>query len=164
MENNNEIEYIGGWLVLVGIGIFLSPFRYGYFMWKTYSPLFEPNVWEILTDERSEYFTPYLLPLTLSEMVVNGFILLLGIYLIYLFSTQHYLFPKVFIFSYLFNLGFIFLDVSAFYLIMPKEELFDKEMLRDLIYLLIACAIWIPYMLVSKRVKKTFVRKKPDVI
>jgi len=41
-------------------------------------------------------------------------------------------------------------------LVFPDEPL-DSETIREMIQVIIVCSIWIPYMLVSKRVAATFI-------
>ena len=46
---------------------------------------------------------------------------------------------------------------------MPEEEIFDPDTLNTLIRSIICGIVWVPYMLVSKRVKATFIEKKPSI-
>ena len=57
----------------------------------------------------------------------------------------------------LFTLAFIVLDAYAIKAVLPHEPVFDPDTLKELGRTLIASLVWIPYMLVSKRVKATFV-------
>jgi len=49
------------------------------------------------------------------------------------------------------------LDAFAIQLVLPDEPVFDTETTRELYRSIISGIIWIPYMLLSKRVKATFV-------
>ena len=70
---------------------------------------------------------------------------------------------KFFIFILLINIVFIPLDASLIKVVMPEEEIFDPDTLNTLIRSIICGIVWVPYMLVSKRVKATFIEKKPSI-
>ena len=75
----------------------------------------------------------------------------------YLFFSKKKLFPKVYIGMILFTLVFIILDAFAVKMIIVDEPVFDPETLKELLQTVITALIWIPYMLISKRVKATFI-------
>jgi hypothetical protein len=54
MTDNNELKGLGGWLILVGIGVVLAPVRLLITLVKTYKPIFEDGIWEALTTEGAE--------------------------------------------------------------------------------------------------------------
>jgi len=56
------------------------------------------------------------------------------------------------------GLAFIALDAYAVSLIVPDVDVFDDEMKTMIFRGLIQAVIWGPYMLLSKRVKATFVK------
>jgi len=41
---------------------------------------------------------------------------------------------------------------------MREVEIFDSETIRELIKVTIGVTVWVPYMIMSKRVEQTFVR------
>ena len=159
MEENNKLKGLGGWLILVGIGVVLSPIRILAFCVSTYAPIFSDGTWGALTTPSSEAYTPYFGALLICEIVLNATFLVVSFYLIYLFFTKHYLFPKFFIAFIIFLLVFILLDTWIVNLIFPEESMFDPETAEEIGRILGAALIWIPYMLISKRVKATFVEK-----
>ncbi|MDH5178179.1 MAG: DUF2569 domain-containing protein [Gammaproteobacteria bacterium] len=164
MDNNSnedkDLKGLGGWLILVGIGVVLSPIRLLVTFVPLYIPIFQDGTWEMLTTEGAEAYNPLWAPMLMLEIGYNVIMVFVSIYLIYLFFTRHYLFPKVMIVVMAASIVFIPLDAWLITFIVPGEAVFDSETLREFSRVLIAGCIWIPYMLVSKRVKLTFVEGK----
>lgn len=162
MTENDELKGLGGWLILVGIGVVLGPIRLLATLIPTFKPVFEDGVWEALTTEGSEAYTPYFSSLIVGEIVFNTIIVTASIYLIYLFFTKHYLFPKIYIGIVAASLVFIPLDAWVATIVFPDEPMFDPATTKEFMKSLITGVIWVPYMLFSKRVKVTFVEKLPN--
>ncbi len=75
----------------------------------------------------------------------------------YRFFTQNSDFPKWYIGIAIFSLIFIVLDAFSIRLVLPTEPVFDHDTVGELMRSLVMVVIWVPYMLVSKRVKATFI-------
>jgi hypothetical protein len=158
-ENENfEFEGLKGWLILIGIGLLISPIKSLISVSKIYAPYFEPGVLESLTSEDSPNFIPYFKGLFILESVYNFLLILFSFYLIYLFFSKSKFFPMAYISCLLISLIFIPLDASVTSLILPNIESFDKDTIKEFSQLLLQAVIWIPYLLKSKRVRFTFVR------
>lgn len=162
MTDNNELKGLGGWLILVGIGVVLSPIRLLSTLVPTFKPVFEDGTWEALTTEGSDAYAPYFGSLLVGEMVFNTIMVAASIYLIYLFFSKHYLFPKLYIGIVAASLIFIPLDAWVVTLVFPGEPMFDPDTTKEFMRSLIVGVIWVPYMLLSKRVKVTFVENLPN--
>ena len=133
MAKENVVKSgLGGWLILVGLGVIISPFYI----------LFGLLIW--------------------MEIVVNLIIFLCSIYLIFLFFAKKTFFPKFYIWFVFGSLAFVIVDaIVAGMLVkdmLPDEPIFDSETIKEIVRLLITAIIWVPYMMVSKRVKATFVK------
>jgi hypothetical protein len=161
MNNNDKLKGLGGWLILVGIGVLIAPIRLIATFVPIYTPIFEDGTWEALTVVGSETYNPMWGPLLIGEMTYNSIMAAASIYLIYLFFSKHYLFPKAYIAILLVSLVFIPLDAWLVTKILPNESMFDPETSKEFMRTLIGSIIWVPYMLISKRVKATFVEKIP---
>jgi len=85
-----------------------------------------------------------------------------SLYLVYLFFTKNRFFPKFYILIAISSIIFIIIDAWLVTKVLPSEPMLDEETMRELTRALISAAIWVPYMLVSKRVKATFVEKKSN--
>ena len=158
----NNLKGLRGWLILVGIGLVFSPIK----LIATYYPIFlqilTDGTWEILTTQGSVAYHPLWGPLLTGEIMFNsGMVLFFG-YLLYLFFTRHYLFPKVYIIMMTISVAFIPLDAWVTTVILPNEPVFDPATTKELLRAALGMVIWVPYMLVSKRVKATFVEKSSD--
>jgi hypothetical protein len=127
MTDNNELKGLGGWLILVGIGVVISPLRLLATLIPLYAPLLEDGVWEALTTQGSELYTPYLGALLISEVAYNLIMLAACIYLVYLFFSKHDLFPKIYIAIVAASLIFIPLNAWTGTLVFPDEQMFDPD-------------------------------------
>ncbi|WP_370652609.1 DUF2569 domain-containing protein [Sediminibacterium sp.] len=159
MTDNNELKGLGGWLILVGVGVVLSPIRLLVIYIPYYKSIFEDGRWEAFTTVGSEAYIPYFGAMLIGEITFNSIMVVVLIYLIFLFFSKHHLFPKIFIGIFVASIIFIFLDALLVTMVFPDESIFDPKTTIALMQALIGCLIWVPYMLVSKRVRATFVGK-----
>ncbi|WP_293916740.1 MULTISPECIES: DUF3857 domain-containing protein [unclassified Sphingobacterium] len=161
-EDNNRLIYqdylpsIGGWLVLLGLGLGASLLRItvdfftiGFF----YSQLW--SAYDIYGVSQGIVFRL----LVGFELIVNLFIISLLIFSLYLYFKKRDIFPKVAILtiSVMFFgpvLDLLFIELSG--LKMPEES---PESYVELIRTMIFGAIWCSYLVKSDRVKETFIVK-----
>ena len=158
MAEEKKLEGLGGWLILVGIGIIASPIRMIAVIYPGYSKLFTDGSWQALTTSGTESFKPFWAPIIISEIAINGALILVWFFIAFLFFTKKRLFPKLFIGIWVFSLAFILVDAVAIRAVLPNEEIFDPDTTKEFARSLITALIWVPYMLLSKRVKATFVK------
>lgn len=163
MSDNNELKGLRGWLILVGIGVVIGPFSLMYRFGPTFYSIFTDGTFQILTNVDSEAYHPLWGPLLIGEALYNLLMVLASAYLIYLFFSKHYLFPKVYIAIVGISLVFIPLDAWLSSFVITDEAMFDPATTKEFFRTLISGIIWVPYMLVSKRVKATFVEKTPNI-
>jgi len=155
--NNDHLKGLGGWLIVVGLGLLIAPISLCIFLYSTYSEIFTDGIWEMLTMPESEVFVPYFGVMLITEICVNILLLFAIIYTGYLYFSKNKSFPKWYVGIMVFSIVFIILDAFAVSSILPDTKVFDKDTLRELGRSLLGAMIWIPYMRVSKRVKATFV-------
>ena len=158
MTEKQSLEGIGGWLILVAIGIIVTPIRIVWLLMTVYPEMFSLGVWEALTSQGSEFYDPLWAPIIIAELLINCGLLVVSLYLAYKFFTKSKDFPKWFIGIAIFSLVWIIADAFAIKLVLPSEPIFDSETTQQLIRALIQVLIWVPYMLVSQRVKATFIK------
>ncbi|EAR08309.1 DUF2569 domain-containing protein [Reinekea blandensis] len=162
MNERNDLQGLGGWLILIGIGVVIGPFRTLFTFGPIYYGIFTDGTFGLLTSQWSEFYHPLWAPVLIGETLYNSLMLIVSVVMIYLFFTKHYLFPKVYIAVVVVSLVFIPLDSWLLSFILPGEPMFGPEALGEFARTLVVALIWIPYMLISKRVKATFVEKMPQ--
>jgi len=147
---------LGGWLILVAIGLIISPIRIG-IIELTLLGIFVDGTWSVLSNSASEFYNPTLSLIIPIEFMFNLAFIFGFIFLIYLFFTKSSNFPRWYIAVYLANLIVIILDAVAVKIAVPGQPLFDTQTTGEFLRSLAACVIWVPYMFKSKRVEATFV-------
>lgn len=164
MNENSPKKGLGGWLILIGIGVVLSPIRLSYFLFKTVLPIFTNGTWEALTNEESISYSVYWAPIIIFELVFNVAMLLWSFYLIYLFFTKHYRFPLMYIIAVAVSLCVIIIDSAACKLVIPNRPMFDSDTSKELFRALFTLIIWGLYLFKSERSRLTFIEKKTNMI
>jgi len=161
IDSNENLKGLSGWLILVGLGVVLSPIRLIFVVNQVYGSIFFDGTWALISSKDSEFYNPYLASLIIIEIIYNILMIIACIYLIYLFFTKHYRFPSIYIIITIITIVFIPLDAYMVYLLVPDQPIFDEETAKEFGRVIFFAMIWVPYLLKSKRVKVTFVEKKP---
>jgi hypothetical protein len=154
---NRQITYekIGGWLILIGIGITISPF---YILFSIFTQsYFDNSLWINITSVSSAGYNPALAIAFLIELLINIASFVFAFLLLVLFYKRRSSFPRLVIIFYVFN--FLFLSVDA--VVVSNLGILDDSGLSDSYKAVsksfITMLIWVPYFLKSDRVKGTFV-------
>jgi len=158
MEVEKKLNGLGGWLTLVGLGIIISPFSLGAWIFSMYSDVFSNGSFYILTTPGTDAYNILWMPLLIGEMLINIILVAAWLFIGFLFFSKKINFPKWYIGILIFSLVFIVLDAFAIKLVLPDEPIFDPDTIKEFSKNLLSALIWIPYMLMSKRVKLTFVK------
>lgn len=159
-ETDNNIEHspkIGGLLYLVGLGVLLRPFYLAYTIY-TYLQIFNDISWRALMQPIAQSYLPWLKEITIIEFIVNTLMFFVSIYMIYLFFNKKRAFPMVFIGYMVFQLIFHITITYIVSEILSLKEIIDPQTIIDIKRIAILSMIWIPYMMLSERVKTTFVK------
>jgi len=146
---------VGGWLILIAIGLIITPIRLSMFIYSAYVPLFNSGAWSILTTPGSERYHWAWKPLLLLEISGNVAFVVWSIILLFLLFTRSRRFPRLMIAYLIGNLLFIGLDLLAV-ASLPNTGDAASDLIPELVRSILVCAIWVPYFLVSVRVKNTF--------
>jgi len=157
-EPINELNGIKGWLILVGLGLIISPIKIIISLLTTHAPMFKNGTWERLTTAGSSYYIPFFQEFATVEIIYNICLTVAEIYLIYLFANKRKEFPQIFITVTVISLVALPIDSFITTLVIKDTQFFDYETVKDFMKLLVNAGVWVPYMLISKRVKNTFVK------
>ena len=158
MNEEKSLEGLRGWLVLVGINVVLGPWVLIFFIATTFLPLFATEGWALITTPGTEHYHPFWKPLVFGEMIINTLLVLMFFFINYLFFLKKRLFPKFYIAILIFMPAFILADALLAKIVMPNDPVFDVNTIKELSRSLFWGVVWVPYMLVSKRAKATFIR------
>ena len=149
----------GGWLVLLAIGLFIRPFYRFYSLGEGFDNL-DLDIWNAVTTEGDESYHLLWGPAILGGVMWDLFLLPLELLQIVLYIQLRTSLPKLLIVEFIILLaeGVIF---GVVYQILPGvDEGAKAEWFAVFVSGLLAAMIWIPYLLVSRRVRNTFVVRR----
>ena len=159
---NNETKFkgLGGWLIVVILGLFYNA---GIQLFQAIGDInqFSNGTVDKVSDPSFSNYIPGYNGMITFEIIVSTLLVLFAIYLMFLFFKTKKEFPKYYIIFLV--AAFVFLIVD--YSILQSFPDQVKSLISDTIdkqtgaigQSVIASAIWISYMLKSKRVKATFI-------
>jgi hypothetical protein len=148
---------VGGWLIVIAIGVFVSPFRLLASCVNTLRPVVRDGVWSALTSPASSAYHPMWAPVIVYELLGNLGLLLAYVVLLVLFVKRSTKFPRLFIWIATFTFPFLVVDAWLGSFLPSDQSSLDPGTVRGLATSIGTLAIWVPYMLLSKRVKNTFI-------
>lgn len=155
-ERYYSLKGIGGWLLLIAFALCAGPIRIAH---TVYSNLyvFSPETWSYLTTPSAEGYHALWAPYLILGLLINETIIIWSVANILIFFKKRHFFPKLIIAFLVFNA----ITMTADYIMATQIEAIKSELstedIRDVVRTYISCFIWIPYFLISKRVKLTFV-------
>ncbi|WP_421921143.1 DUF3857 domain-containing protein [Marinifilum sp.] len=145
-------ESIGGWLGLVALGLYVTPFSITYILID--NDYFNKGMWDQFIAMYTD--NPFLAgSLYFYELMFNMGIIIFAIFMIVLMHKKRTTFPKLYIYFRVAILAGIILDNIWSAEIAGFESIDENALTRSII----SAAIWIPYMMKSQRVKETFVKR-----
>ncbi len=151
LNADSHLEGLGGWLILVGLGLAISPV-------VILGTTIAGNV-TLFTHSSFRAFLeahPALEGLIIFEIITNLiFVVLLGA-LNFLFFTKKRSFPTYMTLYLALQLILVLGDALAVHAVVPSVH--TPASYSAITRSFLGAAIWIPYLLVSRRVKLTFVR------
>jgi len=149
---------IGGVLILVAIGLVISFLQNLGHLGEYLAP-FRGEAWERLTTPGFRGYDPHWKPAILSGIITESVIVAVSLILLVLFFRKHRFFPTLIVVAI--PVTFVLVLVS-YYLegLVPAvaaSAAYAGER-QALLIRFVAMHVWIPYFVVSERVKQTFVR------
>jgi len=149
-------EGIGGWLILVIIGLIGSICRISWSLYYDHFKVLRSGTLAQLMSPASEAYHPLWAPLIVFEIVANVISILLAIATLVLLlkRSRHVRWVAI-----VWLLGSLLLVVGdyAFAQQIPlvAAQPLDADTVREIVRSVIGALIWVPYFLVSKRVRAT---------
>jgi hypothetical protein len=158
LDNSNmKYEGIGGWLILVILGLSISAIKIINMLITVYYPLFSNGTIQSLSNPTYKYYSKILLPTLTMEMIYNtALVFFVIITLVFIFLKKKYV-PKMMIAIYLSGLIFNIID-HILVLKLPFVNGVASRTPNGIVSSIIVCSIWIPYFIKSERVKNTFIK------
>ena len=148
---------LGGWLILVGIYVVLAPIRISAQIYMVYSKIYLSGLWSTLSGQYSDEYHPAWKPILIGELTINLFMVFAWAYLVFLYFLRKASFRKWFIAMLIVTPALLLIDVLAISSIIFNKPKIDHETIVHLFRTSVAAAILIPYMLVSRRARETFI-------
>lgn len=147
---------IGGWLILPLLGLILTPFRIGLQTVSDVLPAVQPATWSALTTPGSKAYHPLWAPAIIFELGANAMLILFSVVLVWLFFRKSRRVPLLMIVWLLAIIAAQGIDLAFANQIPAVAALPDTDAIKNLVRSVVGAVIWVPYFLVSKRVKNTF--------
>lgn len=152
----NDGEPIGGWLVVVAIGLVLSPFRMVYDLFNL-PEVYDSQMWaNLVALKRYDLFA-----FILFTHVYNVVFLAYMILILILFIKRRSSLPKLITIYFAVNCVVTVTD-SLIGSALDSSMASSPEYYRNMFSSVVSAAIWIPYFNMSSRVKETFVVRISD--
>lgn len=146
---------IAGWLILVAIGLCVSPLRLGANLIELVKGF--DAAWGVLATPGTPSYHWMGAPLLASEVFIGIVLLGWSVVLIYLFFNKKRSFPRSAITFMVASVVLVTADLLVALMIPAVRQLDHTNEIRAIVQGLVAAAIWIPYFNKSTRVHATFV-------
>jgi len=144
---------IGGWLLLPAFGLVFAPVPAALEMLEI-AKLMTPVNWRLLTDPASQAYHPFYVWLLPAEFALNGAILVFAVAIFVLFLRKSPRTPNLICALYIVTAIVVVADTVLAAQI-PGFE-WDRRTFRELGRAIAGVAIWVPYFVLSRRVRNTF--------
>jgi hypothetical protein len=149
---------IGGWLILPLLGLVGSLLSLSVALFTVYAPLFaEGGGWAVVTDQSDPSYSALWAPLIVFEIGTNLALIGLIVFLLYLVFRKSRRFPRLMIAYLIAGIVVGVIDLAWAEQIPALAADSSSESLTQVMRSIVGAVIWIPYFLVSQRVKNTFV-------
>ncbi len=143
---------LGGWLVLVQLGLWVRPISYTINL-TNLIPFLDQTQWDSLTAVGQAAYHPAWAGGLAFETSASLFLLVLHLAAIVFFYQRRWIAPRLLIGLLAANAAFLIID-QALTQNLPGIDPSPRTAVNSLI----ATLIWIPYLLMSRRVRATFTR------
>lgn len=164
LKSNFENRYssIGGWLILVGFGLLITPLNYLIIIYNEWNDQKDINYLYYYFHEESEFFSPLKGYFTLFANFFEVLMLVYAVFIVTIFFQKRTSFRHHFVWFKLITIFFLIIQVVIIYRGYSDESSSmdeRREMTRktaSLVGALLTCCIWAPYVWFSERSRHTF--------
>lgn len=155
-DTGKSYSKIGGWLILYAIGLVLYPLQTLFSLVTKLLPAVFSENWAALTSPTNPGYNTLWAPLVIAELVGSIGFFLASIFIIIFFFQRRHGVPKLVIFFLTANLIFVGADYFIIHFFLIRTNSINVDATINFVRTMVAGAIWIPYFMFSRRVKKTF--------
>jgi len=156
---STDLEGLDGWLTLVILGLIGSPIQIVVSFATKFWPLFRNGAWNALTTPGSPIYHSMWAPLLIFEIAGNVVLIVLPIVTLVLLFKRSRKTPRWAIAWFALWVCFAVADYCLGNLVPAVAAAQSGRYgVAGIVYTSVAAVIWIPYFLVSKQVKATFIR------
>ncbi|MBA2612731.1 MAG: DUF3857 domain-containing protein [Bacteroidetes bacterium] len=160
----SRFSSIGGWLILVGIGVTITPFTLLFSLYKECEGDIAVNYAIYYFDERSVYFSPLRGYFSLFVTFFNSLLFVTSILILILFYQKKASFRLYYSLFRISNVVILIIDVIILHsLYSDSNELDERQLLSTettgMIRVFIQTCIWVPYIWYSERSRYTFTKE-----
>lgn len=150
---------LGGWLVLVGLGLCLAPLLRLVTVGQHWEGYFSIHVWQAVATPNGASYHPLYGPLLIFEVLGNTVMLGLNLLALCLFFSKRRAFPRIYITFILLNAAFLLLDdIASAQIPSLQTPGTSVSSYRETARVMLYAMIWTAYMVRSRRVRLTFVK------
>ena len=144
-----------GWLILVGFGIISRCIALILGIFHSTSN-FNSIVWQQISNPDSSAYNPHWGYFVYAATTLDIFNLVLSFTLLVTFFRRSPRFPRIIIGFFLFQIIIACFTFTTSSITQQPTQQFQQKHFTNLFQVIVQCCVWIPYFLVSQRVKLTF--------
>ncbi|WP_261130971.1 DUF2569 domain-containing protein [Bacillus sp. Marseille-Q3570] len=159
-------EGIAGWLILIVAGLLFVPIIRLYALYQSYVTVYDTPAWSLLTEPGNAMYHAWFAPTFFVGAAVDYGIVVLSFVALWLLFNRSPSFPKYMIYFLvgvaIFSVADGFMTSWIFSSLPISEEMLvyiKTQTYRQQIGSLVSCLVLVPYLLKSKRVKATFMKR-----
>lgn len=156
--DSSQYDKIGGWLILLGIGIVTNPLRLIFTTYSMFSDIFLSDFWSSLSSTDSIYYHKLWKPVIFFELSINIVAIIFSLIILIFFFKKSKFFPKTWIIFACTYILFLIIDLLLCRQIPFVVEQGMGDFYKPIIQNFVTFTIWGTYLIKSKRVKGTFIK------
>nr|WP_301289250.1 DUF2569 family protein [Natronocella acetinitrilica] len=142
---------------MIGLQIIIAPIAQLGALSATITVFQDPDIMWGLTDPAGPAYHPLWYAALLIEAAYTCIMILAAVALIILFFMRHWLFPALYLAVFGLALAYVPIEYLMMSTVTGDPVPYLEGDIKGIATLVLSALIWIPYILVSRRVKNTFI-------